>query len=211
MRLFDFALAPNPRRVRMFLAEKSVEIPLVQVNTREREQFEESFKAINPLSMVPVLELDDGTCIAESVAICRYIEETHPQPPLMGTDAKSRAIVEMWNRRVEFLGYAPTAEVVRNSLPMFEDRGLSGVPAGVPQIPALVERGRQSLGRFFTLLDRQLADNPFVAGTAFTIVDITAFVTIEFAKRADVQIPDHGTDNVLRWHAEIASRPSAAA
>ena len=211
MRLFDFALAPNPRRVRMFLAEKSVEIPLVQVNTREREQFEESFKAINPLSMVPVLELDDGTCIAESVAICRYIEETHPQPPLMGTDAKDRAIVEMWNRRVEFLGYAPTAEVVRNSLPMFEDRGLSGVPAGVPQIPALVERGKQSLGRFFTLLDRQLADNQFVAGTAFTIVDITAFVTIEFAKRADVQIPDHGTDNVLRWHAEIASRPSAAA
>jgi len=211
MRLFDFALAPNPRRVRMFLAEKSVEIPLVQVNTREREQFEESFKAINPLSMVPVLELDDGTCIAESVAICRYIEEIHPQPPLMGTDAKNRAIVEMWNRRVEFLGYAPTAEVVRNSLPMFEDRGLSGVPAGVPQIPALVERGKQSLGRFFTLLDRQLADNQFVAGTAFTIVDITAFVTIEFAKRADVQIPDHGTDNVLRWHAEIASRPSAAA
>jgi len=211
MRLFDFALAPNPRRVRMFLAEKSVEIPLVQVNTRELEQFEESFKAINPLSMVPVLELDDGTCIAESVAICRYIEEIHPQPPLMGTDAKNRAIVEMWNRRVEFLGYAPTAEVVRNSLPMFEDRGLSGVPAGVPQIPALVERGKQSLGRFFTLLDRQLADNQFVAGTAFTIVDITAFVTIEFAKRADVQIPDHGTDNVLRWHAEIASRPSAAA
>lgn len=211
MRLFDFALAPNPRRVRMFLAEKSVEIPLVQVNTREREQFEESFKAINPLSTVPVLELDDGTCIAESVAICRYIEELHPEPPLMGTDAKDRAIVEMWNRRVELLGYAPTAEVVRNALPMFEDRGLSGVPGGVPQIPALVERGKQSLGRFFTLLDRQLGDNQFVAGAAFTIVDITAFVTIEFGKRADLQIPDRGAENVLRWHGAIASRPSAAA
>ncbi len=211
MRLFDFALAPNPRRVRMFLAEKSVEIPLVQVNTREREQFEESFKAINPLSMVPVLELDDGTCIAESVAICRYIEEIHPEPPLMGKDAKDRAIVEMWNRRVELLGYAPTAEVVRNGLPMFEDRGLSGVPGGVPQIPALVERGKQSLGRFFTLLDRQLGDNQFVAGAAFTIVDITTFVTIEFAKRADLQIPDRGAENVLRWHGAIASRPSAAA
>ena len=100
MRLFDFAPAPNPRRVRMFLAEKSVELPLVQINTREREQFEESFKAVNPLSMVPVLELDDGTCITESVAICRYIEELHPEPPLMGKDAKDRAIVEMWNRRV---------------------------------------------------------------------------------------------------------------
>jgi glutathione S-transferase len=185
MRLFDFALAPNPRRVRMFLAEKSVEIPLVQINTRERAQFDESFVAINPLSMVPVLELDDGTCIAESVAICRYIEELHPEPP--------------------------ASEVVRNALPMFEDRGLSGMPGGVPQIPALVERGKQSLGRFFALLHRQLADNSFVAGEAFTIADITAFVTIEFAKRADVEVPERGTENVVRWHAEIASRPSAAA
>ena len=101
MRLFDFALAPNPRRVRMFLAEKSVEIPMVQVNTREREQFDESFVAKNPLKAVPVLELDDGTCISESVAICRYIEEIHPEPALMGRDAKDKAIVEMWNRRVE--------------------------------------------------------------------------------------------------------------
>ena len=211
MRLFDFAPAPNPRRVRMFLAEKSVEIPLVQVNTREREQFEPSFSAVNPLNAVPVLELDDGTCIAESVAICRYIEEMHPEPPLMGTDAKDKAIVEMWNRRMEMVGYAATAETVRNSLPMFEDRGLSGVPGGVPQIPALVDRGKQTLGRFFGLLDRQLADNAFVAGQAFTIADITAFVTIEFAKRVDVEIPGTGADNVLRWRAEVASRPSASA
>ena len=211
MRLFDFALAPNPRRVRMFLAEKSVEIPLVQVNTREREQFEPSFSAVNPLNAVPVLELDDGTCIAESVAICRYIEEVHPEPPLMGTDAKDKAIVEMWNRRMELVGYAATAETVRNALPMFEDRGLSGVPGGVPQIPALVDRGKQTLGRFFRLLDRQLADNAFVAGEAFTIADITAFVTIEFAKRVDVEIPGSGADNVLQWQAEIASRPSASA
>jgi glutathione S-transferase len=211
MRLFDFALAPNPRRVRMFLAEKSVEIPLVQVNTREREQFDESFSAVNPLNAVPVLELDDGTCIAESVAICRYIEELHPEPPLMGTDAKDKAIVEMWNRRVELLGYAAASEAVRNSLPMFEDRGLSGVPGGVPQIPALVERGKQTLGRFFALLDGQLADNQFVAGAAFTIADISAFITIEFAKRADVEIPSSGAENVVRWHGEIGSRPSASA
>jgi glutathione S-transferase len=211
MRLFDFALAPNPRRVRMFLAEKSVEIPLVQVNTREREQFEPSFSAVNPLNAVPVLELDDGTCIAESVAICRYIEEVHPEPPLMGTDAKNKAVVEMWNRRMELVGYAAVAETVRNALPMFEDRGLSGVPGGVPQIPALVDRGKQTLGRFFGLLDRQLAENAFVAGEAFTIADITAFVTIEFAKRVDVEIPGSGADNVLRWQAEVAARPSASA
>ena len=211
MRLFDFAPAPNPRRVRMFLAEKSVEIPMVQVNTREREQFDEAFVAKNPLKAVPVLELDDGTYISESVAICRYIEETHPDPALMGTDAKDKAIVEMWNRRVELTGYAAASEAVRNSLPMFADRGLSGVPGGVPQIPALVDRGKQTLGRFFNLLNGQLAETPFVAGSAFTIADITAFVTIEFAKRADVEIPATGAENVARWHAEIASRPSASA
>ena len=211
MRLFDFALAPNPRRVRMFLAEKSVEIPMVQVNTREREQFSESFSAINPVHAVPVLELDDGTCIAESVAICRYIEELHPEPPLMGTNAKDKAIVEMWNRRVELMGYAAAAEAVRNALPMFEDRGLPGVQGGVPQIPALVERGKQTLGRFFELLDRQLAENSHVAGSAFTIADISAYVTIEFAKRVDVGLPSSGADNVVRWHTETASRPSASA
>ncbi len=129
----------------------------------------------------------------------------------MGTDAKDKAIVEMWNRRVEFNGYMAASEAVRNALPMFEDRGISGVPGGVPQIPALVDRGKQTLGRFFGLLDRQLADSQFIAGRAFTIADITAFVTIEFAKRIDVEIPDRGADNVFRWHAEIAGRPSAAA
>lgn len=211
MKLYDFSLAPNPRRVRMFLAEKSVEIPLVEVNTREKAQFAESFDRVNPLRAIPVLELDDGTCIAESVAICRYIEEMYPEPPLMGIDARDKAIVEMWNRRVELVGYAAASEAVRNALPMFEDRGLSGVSGGVPQIPALVERGKQTLGRFFGLLDQQLVDNPFVAGSAFTIADITAFVTIEFAKRVDVEIPGTGADNVLRWYGEIASRPSAAA
>lgn len=211
MRLYDFALAPNPRRVRMFLAEKSIEVPLVEVNTRERQQFEESFRAINPLCTVPALELDDGTCISESVAICRYFETLHPEPPLMGTDAKDKAIVEMWNRRVELMGYLPASEVVRNSLPMFEDRGLSGVTGGVPQIPALVDRGKQTLGRFFAMLDRQLADNSFVAGDAFTIADITAFITIEFVKRGEVSMPEKGADNVKRWHGEIAARPSAAA
>jgi glutathione S-transferase len=211
MKLYDFALAPNPRRVRMFLAEKSIEVPLVQVNTREREQFEQSFVAKNPLCTVPVLELDDGTCISESVAICRYFEELHPEPPLMGTDAKDKAVIEMWNRRIEFNGYVPASEAVRNGLPMFEDRALAGRASGVPQIPALVDRGKQSLARFFAMLDHQLADNAFIAGRAFTIADITAFVTIEFAKRIEVELPESGAENLVRWHAEIAARPSAAA
>ncbi len=210
MKLHDFKPAPNPRRVRMFLAEKGLEIPSVQINTREREQFSDAFKAVNPHSVVPVLELDDGTCIGESVAICRYIEETHPEPPLMGRDPKEKAVIEMWNRRAEIDGYLAAAEVVRNALPMFEDRGLPGTPGGVPQIPALVERGKQSMARFFDHLDRQLADNRYIAGDAFSIADITTFVTIEFAKRVEIEIPG-SCANLKRWFDEIASRPSAAA
>lgn len=210
MKLYDFSLAPNPRRVRMFLAEKGVEIPLVQINTREREQFSDTYKAVNPYCTVPALELDDGTCISESVAICRYIEEVHPEPPLMGRDARDKAIVEMWNRRAELEGYLAAAEAIRNGLPMFEDRALAGLPGGVPQVPALVERGRQTMARFFDHLDVQLADHRYVAGDAFSIADITAFVTIEFAKRIEIEAPEQ-CRNVARWHAEIGDRPSAGA
>ena len=210
MKLYDFSLAPNPRRVRMFLAEKNIEIPSVQINTREREQFTDAFKAVSPGYVVPALQLDDGTCISESVAICRYFEELHPEPPLFGVDAKDKAIVEMWNRRVEWEGYARVAEIVRNAAPMFADRGLPGVASGVPQIPALVERGRAAMGRFFTMLDERLAAHPFVAGERFTIADITAFITIDFGKRGELEIPA-ACAHLARWYGEIGQRPSAQA
>ena len=140
MKLYDFALAPNPRRVRMYLAEKGIEVPTVQVNTREREQFSDAFQAVNPRGTVPVLVLDDGTVLTESVAICRYFEETHPEPPLFGRDAKEKAVIDMWNRRVEIECYAPAADVVRNSLEMFKDRAIPGVPGGVPQTLRRVSR-----------------------------------------------------------------------
>jgi glutathione S-transferase len=210
MKLYDFALAPNPRRVRMFLAEKGVAIPTVQVNTRQKEQFAADFVRVNPYSVVPVLELDDGTCIGESVAICRYVEETHPTPPLMGTDPADKAIVEMWNRRAEFEGMLPAGEVVRNSLPLFADRAIAGIPGGFPQIPAVAEQGRKRLARFFELWNARLADHQFVAGARFSIADITAFVAVEFAKRVDIVIPP-GCDHVARWHAAVAGRDSAKA
>ncbi len=210
MKLYDFSLAPNPKRVRMFLAEKGVEIPTVQVNTREREQFSESFRKVNPYAVIPVLELDDGTCIGESVAICRYIEETHPEPPLMGRDAKDKAIVEMWNRRAELHGMNAVGHAVRNALPLFEDRAEAGLPGGVPQIPALAERGKQNFARFLENIDQRLADSKFLAGDAFTIADITAFIAVSFASRVDLSIPDT-CGHVARWHGEVAARPSAAA
>ena len=210
MKLHEFELAPNARRVRMFLAEKGVQVPMVQVNVRERAQFAPDFLKMNPFSVIPVLELDDGTCIGESVAICRYFEALHPTPPLMGRDGKDAAIVEMWNRRAESNGLDAAGEVVRNAAPMFADRGVAGVPGGVPQIPALIERGKKRMARFFGLWDQQLARNAFVAGANFSIADITSFITIEFAKRAEITIPAE-CGNVARWHEKIANRPSAKA
>ena len=209
MKLYDFKLAPNPQRVNIFLAEKSLEIPCVEIDTRALAQFSESFMAVNAISQVPVLELDDGTCIAESMAICRYLEELHPEPALFGRDAKERALVEMWSRRAEFMGYLAAADILRNSAPAFEGRGLPGVPDGVPQIAELVERGRNSLGRFFDHFEDRLGAAKFVAGDAFSVADITTFVTIRFAARVEIEIPT-ACANLARWYKETESRPSAA-
>ena len=210
MKRYDFKMAPNPQRVNMFLAEKGLDIPAVEINTRERAQFTDAFMAVNPVSQVPALELDDGTCIAESMAICRYLEELHPEPVLFGRNAKEKALVEMWSRRAEFLGYLPAADMLRNSSPAFEDRGLPGVPGGVPQIGELVERGRNSLARFFALFDDRLGSARFVAGDAFSVADITTFVTIRFAARVEVE-PPAASANIARWIGGVEARPSAAA
>lgn len=210
MKLYDFALAPNPRRVRMFLAEKGIKVPTEQINTREKEQFSEAFMKVNPRGTVPALVLDDGTTITESVSICRYFEELHPEPALLGRDAKEKAVVDMWNRRIEIEGYAPAGDVVRNSLDMFEDRAIAGIPSGVPQIAALAERGRASFARFLGRLDERLGESQFIAGDQLSIADQTAFITIDFAKRGELEVPASST-NILRWQGEMAARPSASA
>ena len=210
MKLYDFSLAPNPRRVRMFLAEKGIEVPTVQINTREAEQFSEAFLKVNPRSTVPALELDDGTVLTESVSICRYFEETQPEPALMGRNATEKAVVDMWNRRAEIECYLPAADVVRNSLDMFKDRGLPGMASGVPQIPALAERGRATFARFIERTDAHLANSQFLAGDRFSIADITLYIAIDFSKRGELEVPA-ACSNMLRWQSEIAARPSASA
>ena len=208
MKLYDFALAPNPQRVNMFIREKGINIPTFEVNTREKQQFTSAFQAVNPFCQVPVLELDDGTCISESTAICHYLEETYPNPNLCGKSPVERSLVEMWSRRAEFMGYLPVADIVRNSSPIFEDRGLPGVPNGVPQIDALVERGQKSLERFFAHFDSQLNKSSFVASNVFSLADITTFVTIHFSGRVDIRIPHHCT-NLKRWYQAMLERSSA--
>ena len=209
MKLYDFSLAPNSRRVRVFLAEKGIDTPLVSVNTRENEHFSAWFREKNSACTVPVLELDDGTCISESVAICRYFEEIQPEPTLFGTGATERALVEMWNRRAELEGQQAVAQIIRNSAPMFKDRALAGV-RGVPQIPALIERGKASLCRFFETIDQRLGETRYLAAESFSIADITAFVAIGFAERAEIGVPN-SCANANRWFADVGAQPSAEA
>jgi glutathione S-transferase len=209
MKLYDYPPAPNPRRVRIFLAEKGIEVPTETVDLRAREQHAPEYLTINPLAAVPALELDDGTIICESIAICRYFEMIQPEPRLMGTDPEDTALVEMWQRRVELGGMAAAGEAFRNATPAFKDRALPGV-AKVPQIAELAERGRERLPRFFAFLDEALAERPFIAGERFTIADITGLVTIDFAGWSKIA-PDPALTNLANWYERVSSRPSAKA
>ncbi|MCP5265495.1 MAG: glutathione S-transferase family protein [Burkholderiaceae bacterium] len=211
MKFYDFTLAPNPRRVRMFMAEKGIALPeTIQVNTREREQFADWFQAINARSTVPVLELDDGTRITESVSICRYFEALHPEPSLLGRDAREQALIDMWNRKVEIECFNHVGDALRNGAPMFEGRAIAGYASGMPQIQALAERGRRCFQDFLVGLDHRLATSRFIAGDEFSIADITAVVAIDTAKRVELEIPEN-LANARRWYDEVSARPSAQA
>ncbi|CAL73996.1 Putative Glutathione S-transferase [Bradyrhizobium sp. ORS 278] len=209
MKLYDSPTAPSPRRVRIFLAEKGITIPTVQVDLRAGEQFRPEFRALNPQCTVPVLQLDSGAAITDIIAICRYIEELHPDPALMGRNAEERAVIECWVRRIEWDGIYAIQEAFRNNLPGLEQRALPG-PLPLAQIPALAERGRLRAAHYFAWLDARLADHPFVCGTAFTIADISAMVTVDFAIRAKLDPPDH-LRHLGRWYDDVSRRPSAKA
>jgi glutathione S-transferase len=209
MKFYDCTMAPSPRRVRIFMAEKGAKIETVQVDLMTGENLKPEFLKINPRGVVPVLQLDDGTCIDETVPICRYIEELYPDPPLMGTDAKSRAVIASRTRHMEWDGFLRCAEAFRNSTPAFADRGIPGV-TGVPAIPALAERGRAGIQRFLSTLDADLGRSEFVAGDRYTIADITALCVIDFAGWMKIK-PTDSHPNVQRWYRSVSSRPSAAA
>ena len=211
MKLYDSKLAPNPRRVRMFMAEKGVTCDTVPVDIIQGENLADDFLAINPRGVLPTLVLDDGTVLDESVAICRYFEEVQPQPPLMGTDPVSKAYIDARQRHMEFDGLMGAAEAFRNAFPGFAKRGLAGNAGTVDAVPALVERGKNSVQRFYERLNEALGESEYVAGDAFTIADITALCTIDFAAgAARLPIPEH-CENLKRWHAAVSARPSAAA
>ena len=194
--------APNPRRVRIFLAEKGLDLPQQRVPLRERAHQAPEFLAKNSLGQVPALELDDGTVIAESVAICRYIEGEHPAPALFGRTAREKAVVEMWTRRIEFQVMMPISQVWRHAHPY--------TAALLTQYKDFGESNREHAERAFRWLDRELDGKAFIAGEAFTIADIVALTTIDFGKFIGV-LPPEDCANLADWHQRVSAGPSAAA
>jgi glutathione S-transferase len=202
MKIYNSSVAPNPRRVRIFIAEKGIQIELDEVDLAKGENRLPEFRKINSLAAVPVLELDDGTHIAESVAICRYLEELHPEPPLFGQGPRERAVVEMWQRRMEFNLLGPIADAFRQRHEFFKGR--------IRQCPDYAAIQKENALDRLQWLDSELEDRRFIAGDQFTIADITAMVAIDFGRLSDIRVrPEQ--KNLSRWHQEVFARPSAKA
>ncbi len=199
MRIFSSTTAPNPRRVKIYLAEKGIEIPYVNIDLKEGDNLTEEFRKKNLFGKVPVLELDDGTFISESMAICRYFEMLHPEPSLFGKTPLEVATIEMWNRQVDIYLIVLVGFAFRHTTGYYSDRET-----------VIKAWGEESLKRAITsfgLLERRLADSRFLAGDAFSVADITAFCAVDFAKLVKWKIED-SQPNLLRWYKEVASRPS---
>lgn len=210
MRLYDYAAAPSPRKVRLFMAEKGVAVPVVTVDLRAGEHQSPEFLARNPGATVPVLELDDGTCLTESLAICHYLEERYPEPNLLGHDAREQALVLMWHEIATLEGYVAIQEAWRNGAEAFRGRPLPGM-VSYEQIPALAERGRRRSEAFFDRVEQRLGGSRFVAGDRFTYADIVVFVYLEFGARALQCDPVTVRPALSRWYEAVASRPAIRA
>lgn len=203
MKILEQRSAPNPRRVRIFLAEKGIDVPYVQLDMGKGELKSAEFTAINRFQRVPVLVLDDGTVLTETVAICRYFEELQPDPPLFGSGALGRARVEMWNRRMELGLLMHVAQAFRHLHP-------SMATLEVPQVREWGEANKPKAQDILSYLDEELAGRPFIAGDTYSIADITALVAIDFMRPARIDRPP-GLVNLDRWYAAVSTRPSAKA
>src|SRR5471032_2504723 len=198
MKLYQSSSSPNSRRVRIFLAEKNIPVTIVPVDLGAKEQFSDAYRAINPRSVVPTLVLDDGTAIGEVTAIWRYLEEAHPGQPLLGTTAKDKAQVTMWERRAEQEGFAVVMEAVRNTVAGLKGRALAG-------------RSKLRAQNFYADFNEHLKTVPFVAGEQFSAADITALVTVDFATGGlSTPIPAQLTA-LQAWYDKVAARASAKA
>ena len=203
MKIYDSSLAPNPRRLRIFVAEKGLKIPTEEVDIFTGKNRTPEMLAKNPAGGLPFIELDDGTHLAESVAICRYLEGLHPEPNLMGKDNREQAFIEMWNRRIELNLFAVAARAFQHTNELFKAR--------IKQFPEYGETQRETVKQQLQWLDAQIGNKPFIAGDRFTIADITALVAVDFAAQAAGVSADPALKNLARWHQSVSSRPSAKA
>ncbi len=203
MRLYNHGIAPNPRRVRIFAAEKGIELALEDVDILAGQSRTPEFLAKNSSGGVPVLELHDSSYLSESVAICRYLEGLHPEPNLLGRDLREQAEVERWNRRMELELFAPIGRTIQNTSPIFQGR--------FKQFPEYGETQRTIVNQRLERMDHELNGNDFVAGDRFTIADITALVAIDIGGRlAEIRIPAE-LGHLTRWYDNVSNRPSAKA
>jgi glutathione S-transferase len=208
LRLYHAAESPNSRRVRMFLAENGISLPLISINLAAGEQHGDAYRAINPRRLVPTLMLEDGTAIGEVLAIWRYLEDTYPATPLLGTTPKEKALVAMWERRAELEGFAAVMQGVRSATPRLAGRAMAG-PHDYTQIPDLVQRSKRRVTNFYGDMDSRLAQVPFLAGHNYSAAEITALVTVDFATCTfKMPIPAE-TAALQRWYDAVTPRPSS--
>ena len=205
MKLYQFDLAPASKRVAFFLKETGIEVPMVQLNVRDGDQFEEPFNSLNPFHCIPFLELADGTVISESVAICRFLEETNNMSKkLFGKTSKERAIIEMWNRRLEIDGYIPLINGIRNKFEKYEGKVLPGTRNDLPQVPAIAKRGVEVCRILFERLNAHLNTTSYVAGEVFSIADITGYEVMQLAISIEMNFDEF--EEVKAWHEKLDRR-----
>ncbi|SDZ86991.1 glutathione S-transferase family protein [Microbulbifer marinus] len=203
MKIYEFASAPNCRRVRMYLAEKGVEVDYVPVDIAKGENLTAEYRTKDVNAKVPVLELDDGSCIAESVAIQRYFEELHPEPPLFGRNAKEKALVEMWNRRADFNMMTSVGMCFQHTSGFFSDR--------MNVFPEFGEDAGKRALKFFDVLDQHLSDHEFLAGDYFSVADIGMLCSMDFGKVVNLRPDADKHPHLTRWRQQLSARPSAKA
>lgn len=210
MKLYDWSIAPNPRRVRMFLAEKGMDVEIVQVAGPKDMGLAPWFLKLSPRRRVPLLELDDGTLIGEAMAICRYLDADCPQPPLFGRDRREAAVIDMWERESDQNCLQAGAENMRNAHPAFAGRALPGYNQPTSQIPELAERGKMRYYAYQERADERLTEVEFLGGEMFSVADITAFCAIDFWRKFRLPIADQH-QHLQRWYDTVSKRPSADA
>ncbi len=207
MKFYNWSGSPSPRRARMFIAEKGIEIDTIEINLAEREQFTPEFLAINPRATAPVLVTENGFALTENIGIAAYLEDKFPNPPLMGTNAQEKGAVLMWNAICETQGFLVLGDYFRNINPGHKGRAVTGT-ISFEQIPELAKRSRHRADLFFHTLEDQLAKTEYLASDKFTVADITGFVVCEFARLVNISIPEDCV-KTQAWYDKILTRSSA--